>query len=104
MLYWFYHAFYSVDNLLDGIHYNMKGFISYLSLSKSLRISFSQRVLGPEFPPISKVKNFYNKDFLIKIELGSSYSNAKSIISSILKLIQKKSNFSSLRVNIIVDY
>ena len=33
-----------------------------------LRKSFDKRVLGPEFPMVSKIKNLFLKDILLKIE------------------------------------
>ena len=63
--------------------------------SALLRNSFNNRVLGPEYAVISKVKNYFNKNIMLKIEADRSFSEAKKIISIVLdhmktnKLLQK---------------
>ena len=61
----------------------------------SLRKSFGNRVLGPESPGVSKIRNYYHKNILLKIETDASITNAKNILSSIIdKYKQLKEYFS----------
>jgi primosomal protein N' (replication factor Y) len=45
--------------------------------AKSLRLSFKNNVLGPEFPAISRVRNEYIKHVLLKVPNGQSASKTK---------------------------
>ena len=74
-----------------------------LQLAKIMRKSFGDRVLGPEYPIISRIKNFYHKNLLLKIEQGASIIQAKLIVKEIVKLMQNHTNFKSVRFSIDVD-
>ena len=73
------------------------------TIAVTLRKSFDNRILGPEDPQVSKIRNYYNKNILIKIEVGSSLVEAKMILSKIINKYRIQSNFKSLRINIDVD-
>jgi len=60
-------------------------------------------VLGPEYPLISRIRNYYHKDILLKIERNSSVKKAKTIIDTIISNLQEQKDFRSLRVFIDVD-
>ena len=70
-------------------------------LAKSLRNSFGDRILGPEFPPIARVRNLYMKDILIKIEKNSSLVSFKTKIKE--KLTYFSMTFKTVRIIIDVD-
>jgi primosomal protein N' (replication factor Y) len=56
-----------------------------------LRPKLGSRLLGPEFPVISRVKNLYIKNFLVKFEITASHKAVKSIIrDAMLELFKKK--------------
>ena len=40
----------------------------YGKITKELRLHFHKNVLGPEFPPIMKIRNLYHKDIIIKLD------------------------------------
>tara|TARA_B110000495_G_scaffold136379_1_gene119429 strand:+ start:283 stop:1023 length:741 start_codon:yes stop_codon:yes gene_type:complete len=69
----------------------------------SLRKSFGNRVLGPESPGVSKIRNYYHKNILLKIETDASITNAKNILSSIIEKYKGLKDFRVLRINIDVD-
>ncbi len=52
--------------------------------AKMMRESFNNRVLGPEYPVISKVRNYYVKNILLKVEVTRSFLKAKKIVLYIL--------------------
>ena len=58
-----------------------------------MRKSFGNRVLGPQYPVISKIRDYYHKGLLLKIEKESSISNAKNILNTIIEVIGKSSRF-----------
>ena len=73
------------------------------TIAVTLRKSCGNRILGPEDPQVSKIRNYYNKNILIKIEVGSSLVEAKMILSKIINKNRIQSNFKSLRIKIDVD-
>lgn len=60
-------------------------------LAKSLRLVFAEHVLGPEFPPISRIRNQYHKNILIKIPQKQSLSKTKEAI------LKVKNSFFSIK-------
>lgn len=72
-------------------------------LAIMLRKSFSNRVLGPEYPIVSRVRNYYHKHLLLKIEQESSINKAKEILNIIIQKIQENMKFKSVRFIIDVD-
>lgn len=46
-------------------------------LGQWLRSVFGNRLLGPEFPPIAKVRNRFQKNFLLKLEQGIALQKVK---------------------------
>ena len=52
-------------------------------LAISLRRVFSTNVLGPEFPPVSRIRNQYHKNILLKIPQNHSLLKTKSAINKI---------------------
>ena len=71
--------------------------------SSLLRNSFNDRVLGPEYPVISKVKNYFIKNIMLKIEADKSFSEAKKIISFILDYMRTNKMLQKCIVNLDVD-
>ncbi|WP_394348790.1 replication restart helicase PriA [Bizionia saleffrena] len=71
--------------------------------AKSLRQVFKANVLGPEFPPVSRVRNQYNKNILIKIPQKQSLNKTKEAIHKINTSFNAVKNFRPVRVIINVD-
>ncbi|WP_439151818.1 replication restart helicase PriA [Winogradskyella sp.] len=71
--------------------------------AKSLRQVFKANVLGPEFPPISRIRNLYNKNILIKIPQKQSLVKTKEAIAKIDTSFNAVKDFRSVRVVINVD-
>ena len=72
-------------------------------LAKSLRNVFKDNVLGPEFPPIARIRNQYHKNILIKIPQGQSLSKTKAVIKKINTTFSSIKDFSGVRVIYNVD-
>ncbi len=72
-------------------------------LSKSLRNVFGEHVLGPEFPPISRIRNQYHKNILIKIPQKQSLIKTKEVIKRIHTSFKSIKEFSGVRIIINVD-
>jgi primosomal protein N' (replication factor Y) len=71
--------------------------------AKSLRQVFKTNVLGPEFPPISRIRNLFNKNILIKIPQNQSLSKTKESIMKIDNSFNAIKDFRSVRVVLNVD-
>ncbi|GAA4271896.1 primosomal protein N' [Aquimarina gracilis] len=72
-------------------------------LVKSLRNVFAENVLGPEFPPISRIRNQYHKNILIKIPQKQSLAKTKEVIKRIHNSFKSIKEFSGVRIIINVD-
>jgi primosomal protein N' (replication factor Y) len=71
-------------------------------LADELKRHFGDRVLGPEFPLVSRIRNLYHKNILLKIERDASVVQAKKIVTDLLVNF-KNSDYKSVRVQIDVD-
>ncbi|MRH99906.1 primosomal protein N' [Kriegella sp. EG-1] len=69
-----------------------------------LRNMFKSNVLGPEFPPVSRIRNQYIKHVLLKIPTGQSLAKTKSSIKRIEKSFNAIASFRSVRIIYNVDH
>ena len=72
-------------------------------LAKSLTQIFKVNVLGPEFPPVSRIRNQYHKNILIKIPEKQSLSKTKEAILKIKNSFMSVKDFRSIKVILNVD-
>ncbi len=72
-------------------------------LGNDLKSAFGKRVLGPEFPLISRIQSWYIKTILIKLERDKPVANAKRMISEATVRLEKEKGASSLRIAIDID-
>jgi len=73
------------------------------ALAGRLKKAFGNRVLGPEYPVVSRVMNFYLKHILIKFERNSSMISMKSTLIKEMESFYSEKIYSSVRVIIDVD-
>ncbi len=71
--------------------------------AKSLRQVFKSNILGPEFPPVSRIRNQYHKNILIKIAPKQSLGKTKAAIAKINTSFSLVKDFRPVRVIINVD-
>ncbi|WP_158848715.1 primosomal protein N' [Algibacter sp. L1A34] len=69
----------------------------------SLRQVFKDNVLGPEFPPVSRIRNQYHKNILVKIPKQQSLGKTKEAIIKINNSFLNVKDFRSVRVILNVD-
>ena len=77
--------------------------IASFEFAALLRKTFSNRILGPEYPNVSRVKNFYIKNLLLKIETTHSFSKAKEILFSKISILKEDNRFKSIQITLDVD-
>ncbi|WP_179345830.1 replication restart helicase PriA [Winogradskyella ursingii] len=71
--------------------------------AKSLRQVFKANVLGPEFPPVSRIRNLYLKNILVKIPPTQSLPKTKEAIIKIENSFNAVKDFRAVRVILNVD-
>jgi primosomal protein N' (replication factor Y) len=71
--------------------------------AKMMRESFNNRVLGPEYPVVSKVRNYYVKNVLLKVEVTRSFLKAKKIVLYILDHMKENKMLDRCIVQIDID-
>ncbi len=74
-----------------------------LWLAKSLRQVFGSAILGPESPPISRIRNQFHKNILIKIPKKQSLAKTKEAIIKINNSFLSIKDFRSVKVVLNVD-
>lgn len=72
-------------------------------LGTHLRAAFGKRVLGPEFPLISRIQLWYIKTILLKIEKEKPAAKARELIMDSIGKLEKEKGASSVRIAIDVD-
>ncbi|WP_040282342.1 replication restart helicase PriA [Psychroserpens damuponensis] len=71
--------------------------------ARSLRTVFNQHVLGPEFPPVARIRNQYLKHILVKIPQKQSLGRTKEAIMKINTSFLSVKDFRPIRVILNVD-
>jgi len=74
-----------------------------LELARLLKTKFGKRVLGPEYPQVSRIRNLYLKNILIKLERGVNLPKVKEDIFSVIDTLHANHLHSPVRVVIDVD-
>ena len=72
-------------------------------LASSLIKNSSMEVLGPEYPLVSRINNFFIVNILLKIGLDSNLLQQKILLKKILKKFNNYPEFRSVKVVIDVD-
>ncbi|MCQ2306057.1 MAG: primosomal protein N' [Bacteroidales bacterium] len=70
---------------------------------KQLRPIFRQNLLGPEYPVVSRIKNQYIKQILIKIDRSSNTLKVKEIIKKQIDVFKHIPDFKSVTLSVDVD-
>ncbi|MGB0480016.1 MAG: replication restart helicase PriA [Flavobacteriaceae bacterium] len=72
-------------------------------LATALSQVFGPYVLGPEFPPVSRIRNLYHKNILVKIPEDQSLQKTKDVIHRVKNSFLSTKLFRPVRVVINVD-
>ncbi|MBZ0327089.1 MAG: primosomal protein N' [Altibacter sp.] len=70
---------------------------------QALQLKLDEYVLGPEAPPVGRVRNLYISNILVKIPKKSSLSKTKKFIDGVQRSFNSIKEFSTVRVTIDVD-
>jgi primosomal protein N' (replication factor Y) len=72
-------------------------------LAIRLRHVFKDNVLGPEFPVVSRIRNQYHKNILLKIPKNQSLVKTKSVLQKIKMSFSSTKDYRAARLLINVD-
>ena len=73
------------------------------ALASQLRPLFKQDLLGPEYPMVSRVKNLFIKQMMVKFKREHNAQQVKALIMEQVRLFQEQPDFKSVIVQIDVD-
>ncbi|MCB0805141.1 MAG: primosomal protein N', partial [Bacteroidales bacterium] len=72
-------------------------------LAQLLRGDLGSRILGPEYPLISRIKNLYIKRILIKLERDENLADRKMLIQKLLDNFRSEAGFKNIQIQLDVD-
>ena len=72
-------------------------------LARTFRYAFKESLLGPEYPVVSRVKNQYIKQMIIKFNKDLNINKVKEFIGSTIEKFKHENDFKSVKVQIDVD-
>ena len=72
-------------------------------LANTLRTRLEKHVLGPEFPPISKIQNLFLKNILIKIDKTQNLISSKLFLTHCIEYMHSNMQYKSVEVVINID-
>lgn len=99
-----YPPFYRLIKIVIHHRDKDKSLLGSQELAKTLKKQLGGRVLGPETPAISRIKNMYINQILIKFERKISPVKLKEFINDSVGKFKNEPHFKSSRVVIDVDF
>ncbi len=72
-------------------------------IARELKEIFSSRVLGPQYPPVRKTHNMFQKQIILKIEREVSYERARELLKEVLGRLSGNEVYRSVRISVDVD-
>ena len=72
-------------------------------LASMLRPIFQQDLLGPEYPVVTRVKNLYIKQMMVKFKREHNAQQVKELIMQQIQLFREQSDYKSVIVQVDVD-
>ena len=72
-------------------------------MARQLREVFTSRVLGPQYPPVRKIHNTFQKQIILKIEREVSYERARELLKEVLAGLSGNVVYRAVRITVDVD-
>jgi primosomal protein N' (replication factor Y) (superfamily II helicase) len=72
-------------------------------LGKEFRARFGNRVLGPEYPLVSRIRNLYIRQIMIKNPANSSQAELKERVFEVIDMFRKVAKYKSVIIQFDVD-
>mgnify|MGYP003575008422 CR=1 FL=1 len=77
--------------------------VASLYLANALKAQLGARVLGPEQPLVARIRNYYIKQIIIKIEKNAAIQKVKMVLKDTIKDFNSQKDFKSVITQIDVD-
>ena len=77
--------------------------LAAVHIATALKALFNRNVLGPEYPPVGRIQNWFQKEILIKLPRDGKIQEAKAKIMEIIHHAKSQPNNSQLIVYADVD-
>ena len=71
--------------------------------AKKLRPIFKHNLLGPEYPVVSRIKNQYIKQILIKFDRNENSMRIKEVLKQNIEAFKKNNDYKTVTVALDVD-
>lgn len=72
-------------------------------LAAALRNNFKENVLGPEYPPVARIRNEYHKNIMLKIPQNQSLSGTKNQVRRMIQSFRAIAPYRAVKLVINVD-
>lgn len=72
-------------------------------LARDMRTRFGKLVYGPEYPMISRIKNLYIKQIMLKIPRNRKQAEQKEVLKQVLENFHKYTHLKSVYIQVDVD-
>ncbi|MGY4384462.1 primosomal protein N' (replication factor Y) [Pedobacter sp. UYP24] len=73
------------------------------AFATALRVHLGYRVLGPEQPLISRIRNYYIKQVIIKSDKNTSMLKVKSVLKEVMLQFQSEKEYRAVNIQVDVD-
>ncbi|RZK60075.1 MAG: primosomal protein N' [Pedobacter sp.] len=77
--------------------------IAAQSLANALKTQLGNRILGPEQPLVARIRNYYIKQIIIKVEKSAPIQKVKTVLKDTIKDFNAQKDFKSVITQIDVD-
>ncbi|MFW6369779.1 MAG: replication restart helicase PriA, partial [Bacteroidota bacterium] len=72
-------------------------------LGDALRKKFADRVIGPEYPPIARIQQYYLKSIILKVERERSFAKAREMLRATMDQLVIKPEYKAMQFVVDVD-
>ncbi|NCD42537.1 MAG: primosomal protein N', partial [Bacteroidia bacterium] len=72
-------------------------------VASTLRTSLGKRVLGPEYPMVTRIRNLYIKQIIVKIERGPEFTGLRHTLQGHINAFEGLQEYKSVKIAIDVD-
>ncbi|MCO5268944.1 MAG: primosomal protein N' [Brumimicrobium sp.] len=100
---YFYPPYYKLINITLKHRNPIELDVMSFELAEMMQQKFGTRVLGPEFPIVKRIQNYYLKSIRLKIEREASQSKVKEVLQQLIDDFYTKPRNKSIRLVIDVD-
>jgi primosomal protein N' (replication factor Y) len=77
--------------------------VASVRFANALKSQLGRRVLGPEQPMVSRIRNYYIKQVIIKTERDTSIQKVKLILKDTISEFQSEKEFRAVNIQVDVD-